>query len=162
MSRRAGMLGMSLLMLALGAPTAQAALDLSTDARALFFGRVQLGEEKELAGSGTYHNEIACVSTNQKPWDVYIELLQPFTSNQATIPLDAFEWQAVRVSGTGTLATHRSTAFQTTPALVYQSGPNETSGQTVTLQFKYLLRVPEHQPSGSYYTTVRFTLMERL
>jgi hypothetical protein len=142
---------------------ALAGLGLSTDHRALSFGLMQLGESKVLAQSGTFHNEIACSSTNGNAWYLKISLLQPLSSGADQIPLEAFQWQLIRTDGTGSVVSQSQfRPFSLVPDLVYISGPGEASGTTVRLQFRYSLAIPQAQTAGVYSTTVRFTLTEVL
>ena len=142
---------------------AAAGLELSTDNRSLFFGRLQLGETKELIRAGSFHNEITCSSTGGKIWRLKIHLLHPLASGKQTIPLEQFQWQVVGTDGEGTIVNqHRYAPFRTAPQLVYISGPGETAGQQVKVQLKYQLVIPENQVSGIYQTIVRFTLTEVL
>ena len=146
-----------------GASPAPAALQLSTDHRSLFFGVMQLGEEKTLANAGTYQNEVTVSSDGGQLWYLKISLIQPLTSGANEIPLDALAWQVTNAGGSGTLTQgSEPRPFQLTPDLVYISGPNETAGAPVTLQFRYRLTVPQAQASGVYSTTIRFTLSEVL
>ncbi|PIQ84004.1 MAG: hypothetical protein COV75_04370 [Candidatus Omnitrophica bacterium CG11_big_fil_rev_8_21_14_0_20_63_9] len=124
---------------------------------------MQLDEEKTLAEQGGYHNQITCSSTNGQAWYLKVSVIQPLSSGGHTIPLDAFRWHVISTSGSGTLTHPREfSAFTLVPQLVYISTPAEASGQSVTFQFRYQLRIPEEQPSGSYSTTIRFTLTEML
>jgi hypothetical protein len=151
-----------LFVAAMAAP-AGAALQLSTDHRSVFFGVMQLGEEKTLAHSGTYHNTVTVSSDGGQSWYLKISVLQPLTSGAHTIPLEAFTWQVTSTTGSGTLAQGNAPRpFFLTPDLVYLSGPNEAGGQPIQLQFRYALRVPDAQASGVYQTTIRFTLTEVL
>lgn len=140
-----------------------AALQLSTDHRSIFFGIMQLGEEKTLAHSGTHHNEVTVSSDGGRLWYLKISVIQPLTSGANHIPLDAFAWQVTNSTGNGTLTQGgEPRPFQLTPDLVYISGPNETGGSPVQLHFRWRLKVPEAQASGVYSTTIRFTLSEVL
>lgn len=142
---------------------AYAGLEISTDHRPLSFGLMRLGEEKELAQSGVYHNQITCSSTNAGAWYLKINLLQPLASGAETIPLENFQWQLVWASGNGTpVGSYHYKAFNLFPDLVYTSGPGEAAGGNIDLQFKYSLKIPENQLSGVYSTTIRFTLTEIL
>lgn len=143
--------------------TAYATIEISTDHRALFFDVMQLGEEKELAQLGGYHNQITCSSTNGNTWYLKINLLQPFTQGQETIPLESFKWQLAWTGGKGTLLSpYQFKPFSLIPDLVYISGANESAGAAIDFQFKYYLKIPETQVSGAYNTTIRFTLTEVL
>jgi len=145
------------------APPLPAALQLSTDRRSVFFGIMNLGEEKTLANSGTYHNEVTVSSDDGRLWYLKVSLIQPLSSGDSTIPLDAFAWQVTSTSGSGTLGQGNDPrAFQLTPDLVYISGPNESGGVPVQLQFRYQLHVPDAQASGVYQSAIRFTLSEVL
>lgn len=138
-----------------------AAIEISTDHRQLFFGLMQLDEEKELAQLGTYHNQITCSSTNGNTWYLKINLLQPLTSGAETIPLEYLKWQLTWTNGKGTVVTpYRFKEFRLFPDLVYVSGPDEATGNSVNFQFKYYLKIPENQISGAYNTVIRFTLTE--
>lgn len=142
---------------------AYATIEISTDHRALFFDVMQLGEEKELAQLGGYHNQITCSSTNGSIWYLKINLLQPFTQGQEAIPLDSFKWQLAWTDGTGTVSSpYQFKPFSLIPDLVYISGANESTGSTINFQFKYYLKIPEIQVSGAYNTSIRFTLTEAL
>lgn len=155
----------SMLALALSGLTvpAFAALELSTDHRSLFFGLMELGEEKLLADAGSFHNEITCSSTEGRPWYLKVSVLQPLTSGSETIPLEQFAWQLAGTNGKGTVTNRNEfRAFALVPDLVYLSSPEEATGQSVQLQFRYSLKIPEAQVSGVYHTTVRFTLTEIL
>lgn len=138
-----------------------AAIEISTDHRPLAFSVMQLGEEKELAQLGAYHNQITCSSTNGNTWYLKISVLGPFTCGQETIPLENFLWQMSWTNGLGsTTNPYQFKPFTVFPDLVYVSGPNEAAGGSVSFQFKYKLKIPEAQLSGIYSTTVRFTLTE--
>lgn len=153
----------SLILILSFASAAYAAIEISTDHRALFFDVMQLGEEKELAQLGSYHNQIACSSTNGNTWYLKINLLQPFAQGQESIPLDSFKWQLAWTDGAGTIPNpYQFKPFSLTPDLAYISGANESSGNTINLQFKYYLKIPEVQVSGVYNTAIRFTLTEAL
>jgi hypothetical protein len=139
------------------------ALELSTDHRALFFGLMQPGEEKTLEQAGSFHNEVTCSSTSAMPWYLKISVLQPLTSGVDEIPLERFTWQLVRTDGGGTTSHQgRFQSFELIPDLVYISGPGESSGQPIRFLFRYGLMLPEATASGSYSTTIRFTLTEVL
>ena len=142
---------------------ASAALELSTDHRPIAFGLMQLGEEKTLAQSGSFHNEVSCSSTGGLTWYLKISLIQPLTSGREEIPLDQFSWQLTQTTGNGSVA-HQSRfqPFSLAPDLVYISGPGEENSAAVRFQFRYLLNIPEAQAAGVYSTTVRFTLTEIL
>lgn len=143
--------------------SAFAALELSTDHRALFFGLMRLGEERTLAQSGSYHNEVTCASTGGGTWYLKISVLQPLASGADEIPLERFQWEATGADGTGTLANAaRWRSFTLFPELVYLSGPGEADGRRVRLRFRYAVQVPEAQTQGVYHTTIRFTLTEVL
>ena len=153
------LLGLSLL-----AAPAFAGLQFSTDHRSLAFGLMRLGEEKILAQSGSYHNEVTCSSTGGAPWYLKISLLRPLSSGADEIPLEAFKWQLARATGTGSVVSQSQfRPFTLIPDLVYVSGPGEdASGIPVRLQFRYSLAIPQAQTAGSYLTTIRFTLTEVL
>jgi len=124
---------------------------------------MQLGEEKTLADSGAYQNEVTCTSTDGQTWYLKVNLLQPLSSGAETIPLEAFRWQLVSSTGNGTAANaFQPRAFSLTPDLIYLSGPSDASGSPVRLQLKYILKIPEAQVRGVYQTTIRFTLTEML
>lgn len=149
--------------LSLVAVPAYAALTLSTDHRSLFFGLMQLGEEKILANAGSHHNQVTVSSTSGRTWYLKISVLQPLSSGADTIPLEHFRWELVDTSGRGTIASHHEPRpFTLSPEMVYFSSPDEASGQSVQFRFRYLLTVPEAQVSGTYQTTIRFTLSEVL
>lgn len=138
-----------------------AAINISTDHRPIFFGLMQLDEEKELAQLGTYHNQLTCSSTNANTWYLKISLLQPLTSGQETIPPEYLKWQLVWTDGKGTVVTpYQFKEFSLFPDLVYISGPDEAAGNSINFQFKYYLKIPENQVSAVYNTTIRFTLTE--
>ncbi len=140
-----------------------AGLALSTDNRSLFFGLMQLGETKELAQFGSYHNQLTCSSTNNRLWYLKVQLLQPLSAGDEAIPVENFQWQMSYTNGTGTVANpFQYTPFRLTPALIYTSGANEAAGASIKLQFKYSLKIPDAQISGAYQTTIRFTLTEVL
>lgn len=140
---------------------AYASISISTDHRALFFGPMQLGEEKELTGLGTYHNEIACSSTNNNTWYLKISLLTPLRAGTENIPLENFKWQLAYTTGTGTVVNpYQFKAFSLIPDLAYISGADEATGTAIKFQFKYYLKIPDIQTSGVYNTTIRFTLTE--
>jgi len=148
---------------ALVAAPAEAALELSTDHRALAFGLMKPGEEKVLAQSGTSHNEITCSSTNGNAWYLKISVLAPLTAGGEEIPLERFQWQVSRVDGAGSVVSQSHfRPFSLFPDTVYLSAPGEANGARVRLQFRYSLQVPETQTAGSYHTTIRFTLTEVL
>ncbi len=141
-----------------------AGLEFSTDHRSLSFGLMRLGEEKILAQSGSFHNEVTCSSTGGNTWYLKISLLTPLSSGADEIPIEAFQWQLTRANGTGSVVSQSQfRPFSLMPDLVYISGPGEeTSGTPVRLQFRYSLAIPHTQTAGSYLTTVRFTLTEVL
>lgn len=143
--------------------SASAAIEISTDHRSLFFGLMQLGEEKELTQLGIYHNQITCSSTNGNSWYLKISLLKPLTSGEETIPFEDFKWQLVWTNGKGTVVNpYQFKEFSLVPDLVYISGADEAGGSSINFQFKYYLKIPEVQTSGVYNTTIRFTLTEIL
>ncbi|MBL7081852.1 MAG: hypothetical protein ISS44_04750 [Candidatus Omnitrophica bacterium] len=140
-----------------------AALQISADKKAVSFGLMHLGETKELAQYGGYDHELVCSSTNNTTWYVKISLLKPLSSAQDSIPLENFKWQLVASNGNGTIANpYQFKEFSLFPELVYISAPEENSGRSVYLQFKYYLKIPEIQTRGSYNTVVRFTMTEVL
>ena len=140
-----------------------AALQFSTDKKAVSFGLMQLGEAKELARYGGYDHEVICSSANNTTWYIKISLLKPLSSAQDSIPLENFKWQLVASNGNGTIANpYQFKEFSLFPELVYISAPEENSGTSVYLQFKYHLKVPEIQTRGSYNAIVRFTMTEVL
>lgn len=144
-------------------PCAYPAIGITTDHRALFFGLMQLDQEEELAEFGTYHNQITCSSNNQNTWYLKISLLSPLSSGLDTIPLEYFKWQLAYTSGIGTVVNpHQYKEFSLMPDTVYISGPQEATGTSITFQFKYYLKIPQIQASGTYNTTIRFTLTEVL
>ena len=146
-----------------GTSPAWAALEISTDQRPLAFGVMRLGEAKELAQLGAYHNEITCTSTNGHSWYLKISALQPLTSGPDAIPLDNFQWQLAWTNGLGTApAPYQMSPMSLIPSLVYVSGPNEAQGEAIRVQLKYLLTIPEAQSSGVYHTTIQLTLTEIL
>lgn len=139
------------------------AIEITTDHRPLFFGSMQLGQKKELAEFGSYHNQITCSSTNQNTWYVKISLLNPLTCGAETIPPEYFKWQLSYTNGIGTQVNeHRYKEFSLFPDTVYISGPGEATGGSINFQFRYYLMIPEAQISGTYNTTIRFTLTEAL
>jgi len=143
------------------APAAFAAMELRTDNRSLSFGLMGLGEEKTLSDSGSYHNEIFCASSGGRTWYLKVGVLQPLSSGPDEIPLERFGWQLASVDGTGNGAgPGEIQPFDVVPALVYVSGTDENDGRPVRLRFRYHLSLPEVQVSGSYHTTIRFTLTE--
>jgi hypothetical protein len=138
-----------------------ASLELATDHRSLFFGAMRLGEEKELADLGGYHNEIICRSTNGISWYLKVNLLQPLSSGADTIPPESLQWQLAWTNGNGTKpGAYAFKGFSLMPDLVYISGPGESSGSNIRFQFKYSLKIPEIQHSGVYNAIIRFTLTE--
>ena len=154
-----------LLLLGVGlAVPAFAGLQFSTDHRSLSFGLMRLGEEKILAQSGSFHNEVTCASTGGAAWYLKVNLVTPFSSGADEIPVEAFRWQLTQTDGTGSVVSQNQfRPFSLTPDLVYISGPGEdTSGTPVHLQLRYSLTIPNTQTAGSYLTTVRFTLTEVL
>ncbi len=155
-------LGIALILCVAG--SAEAGLTLTTDHRSLFFGPMKLGETKELASAGAYHNQITCSSTNGIQWYLKINIIQPLMSGMDQIPPENFRWQVVWTSGRGVIPANRGTykPFSMFPEMVYLSGPQESSGTAVDLQFKYSLEIPETQASGVYNAIIRFTLTEML
>ena len=140
-----------------------AVLEISIDKQPLAFGFMQLGEEKELNQYGGYHQEIVCSSTDGNTWYLKINLLKPLSSGQDAIPLENFKWQLVYSSGKGRIANlYEYKEFSLFPDLVYISASDENAGESISLQFKYLLEIPEVQTAGSYNTVIRFTLTEVL
>ena len=145
------------------AAVVEAAFDVSTDHRPVFFGLMQLGEDETLAQFGTYHHQLTVTSNNGRSWYLKISVLTPLSSGAETIPLDQFQWELVSTTGNGTIAhPHAWTPFSLIPEIVYFSGAGEASGTAVSLQFRYRLQVPQAQVSGIYQTTIRFTLTEIL
>jgi len=155
---------LGLLFLLIAHASADACITLTTDHRSLFFGPMKLGETKELAQSGAYHNQVSCSSTNGNQWYLKINVIQPMMSGQDQIPPENFRWAVVWTTGNGTIPANRGTykPFSVFPELVYMSGPGEAAGATVALQFKYSLEIPETQVSGVYNAIIRFTLTEIL
>lgn len=154
---------LTLLVLAILPLASYASIEISTDHRPLTFSVMQLGEEKELAQVGAYHNQVTCSSTNGITWYLKISVLQPLTSGQDSIPLENFKWQLVWTNGTGSIASHyQFKPFSLFPDIVYMSGPNEAAGNTINFQFKYYLKIPDAQINGVYSTTIRYTLTEIL
>jgi hypothetical protein len=154
---------LALLVSLLLMPPAFAALELSTDGRALSFGLMQLGEEKVLAQAGSHHNEVTVRSSSGRPWYLKISLLRPLSSGTAEIPLDDLAWELARTDGSGNAAQRsRFQPFSLTPELVYLSGAGEADGRSISLQFRYRLTIPEAQVRGVYSTTIRYTLTEIL
>lgn len=146
---------------ACAAPAVHAAMELRSDSRSLFFGLMELGEDKTLSQAGAYHNEIICASTGGRPWFLKVNALGPLASGAEEIPLERFSWQLVRAEGTGGGASPGEyRPFDLIPDTVYISGPGEDAGQPVRLQLRYRLRLPDAVVSGSYQTTIRFTLTE--
>jgi len=140
---------------------ANAAISISTDHRSVFFGVMQLGEEKELANLGGYHNVVSCSSTNGNTWYLKINLLRPLSSGQDAIPLENFQWKLSTTNGIGMISNpYQFKPFSLFPDSVYISGPGESGGNQINFKFKYYLEIPEAQTSGSYNTTIRFTLTE--
>ena len=79
------------------------------------------------------------------------------------IPVESLQWELESTTGIGTTPTlRRYVPFELTPSLVYISGAGEATGTTVQFHFKYALTIPEEQVSGTYQTTIRFTLTEVL
>ena len=151
------------LLLLPGARQAAAALEFSTDQRPVAFGVMRLGEEKIVAQSGTYHNQLTCSSTGGQPWYLKVNVLQPLSAGAEAIPLEQFQRWLTSTSGHGTQAHPDTfTPFGLAPDTVYLSSNDEASGTPVTFQFRYQLRIPERQVSGVYSTTIRFTLTELL
>lgn len=145
------------------AAAAEAALEFTTDNRQVAFGAMQLGEEKTLAELGTYHNEITCTSSNGRTWYLKMNVISPLSSGADRISLERFTWEVVSTTGRGTLThPHEPAPFRLSPDLVYVSGADEASGQAVSFQFRYHLKMPDAQLSGIYHTTIRFTLAEVL
>lgn len=141
----------------------EAGLTLSIDSRAVFFGRMNLDETKELTDFGGYHNEIRCSSANNTTWYLKVHILRPLSSGEFVIPLENFQWQVVYTNGVGILTNQdRYTAFDLAPNLVYISGPAEAGGSQIRFQFKYKLTIPEMQEAGAYNTVIRYTLTEVL
>ena len=160
---RAIVLLLSAIVMACGAGSALAAIELSTDHRPVAFGLVQLGEERTLAQLGSFHNEITCTSTDGRAWYLKISLLSPLSSGAETIPIERLGWQLVSSTGRGTVTRPNTfTPFSLIPDLVYVSNPDEAAGVPLTFRFAYSLAVPEEQVSGIYQTTIRFTLTELL
>ena len=146
-----------------GVGVVEAALEFSTDHRPVAFGMMRLGEEKILAQSGTSHNQITCSSTDGQAWYLKVNVLQPLSSGAETIPLEQFQWWLTSTNGHGSEAHPNAfTPFSLMPDTVYLSSPDEVSGTSVTFQLRYQLKIPEHQVSGVYSTTIRFTLTELL
>ena len=147
----------------LATPPAWAALQITSDHRAIFFGLMKLDESKELAQSGSYHNEITCISTNGRQWQLKISLLQPLVGGGEEIAMENFEWQLAATTGHGNPAQpYRFVPFSLMPELVYMSATDEAEGTPVRFQFKYRLKIPELQVSGTYQTTIRITVTEML
>jgi hypothetical protein len=153
---------LGLILSLIASSSADAALTLTTDHRSLFFGPMKLGETKELAQSGAYHNQISCSSSNGNQWYLKVNIIQPLMSGADQIPPENFRWAVVWATGKGTIPASRGTykPFSIFPELVYMSGPGEAAGQAVDLQFKYSLEIPETQVSGVYNAIIRFTLTE--
>ncbi len=124
---------------------------------------MELGQTKELAQSATFHNTITCSSDNGRAWHLKVHVLQPMAFGTEAIPVEAMQWQLESTTGIGATPTlRRYVPFELTPALVYISGADEAAGTSVQFHFKYSLTIPEEQVSGSYQTTIRFTLTEVL
>ena len=152
-----------LLGVLLFACSAEAAIELTTDGRSIFFGLMQPGQEKRLAEAGSFHNEVTVTSNNGQTWYLKVSLLRPMSAGAETIPPEAFQWQLTRTDGIGTEVSRGDFhSFSLVPELAYISGSGEAEGRPVRLQFQYQLRLPDAQVSGVYSTTIRFTLTEVL
>ena len=145
------------------ASSVEAAIEITTDGRSLFFGLMQTGEEKTLAEAGAFHNQVTVTTTSGRSWYLKISLLRPLSSGADLMPPETLQWQLTRTDGTGTEVNRgQFRSFSLAPELVYISGSDEVDGRPVRLQFRYLLRVPQAQVSGVYSTSIRFTLTEVL
>jgi len=140
-----------------------AALEISTDNRAVDFGQIKPSESKELAYLGGYHHEITCNSSNARTWYLKVSLISPLSQGSNTIPLENFKWQLNWTDGEGTVTNpYNFREFSLTPELTYMSGAADNQGEDVRLRFKYYLEIPPAQAMGIYTTVIRFTLTEIL
>ena len=139
-------------------------LTLTLDNNHLEFGKMNIGEWKEISKEGSYHNEVVCSSTNGKTWYLKINLLIPFSSDKNVISEENLKWKVEEViGGNGVIFNEdRFNNFSVIPQTVYTSGPSDNNSADVQIRFSYGLLVPENQINGNYSTLVRYTMTEAL
>lgn len=158
-------LAVVLIMIFSTAGVACAGISMSLDRDLVDFRTMESGKSAVISDQGVYHNELACVSTDNQTWYIKANMIRPLTSGMNTIPNENFQWMVVDViNGKGIVFNNRNVpvAFSNYKGLVYTSDPADNNGASVKIRFRYILNVPKNQIAGNYFGSVRWTMTELL
>lgn len=102
---------------------------------------------------------VSCVTNNNKPWSVSINIVSELTSGTITIPNDNFNWWGW-ASGSGTWNAGTG-HMATSPFVFYQAGSNDyITSPNVELHLTFNVAIPQNQAAGTYSTTLVLTMTE--
>ncbi|MBU4376345.1 MAG: hypothetical protein KKD29_02570 [Candidatus Omnitrophica bacterium] len=127
---------------------------ISANPPTLNFGNVDPGittEPKDLY--------VVCVTNNNMPWSVSINITSELTSGTATISNDNFNWWGW-ATGSGTWNPGTGN-LSTTPFAFYQAGGQDyITNPNVELHLTFNIDIPQNQAAGTYSTTLILTMTE--
>ena len=124
------------------------------------FGSITPGEWSE-TGTGSYDNEATSVSNNDRTWYLKVSAEGPMVGSFDEIPLDSLKWYIYNTTGAGSTVSGWNN-FSTSQTLCYTSAGDDDIGSEVKVRFKYALQAPGDTRSGSYNTTIRYTMTQSM
>lgn len=132
---------------------------LSLDNANINFGFTKPGEQVELYPN-THYNEVKCVSNKGNAWYLKLSVIGNVIGPQdSSVGIDDFKWMVNRSSGDG--VTEKGwNSFADLPTRAYTSGPIDSAGGEVTIQFKYRLDMPPNATAGTYNLNVLYTMTD--
>lgn len=120
----------------------------------LSFGNVDPGTTTE--AKDLY---VSCVTNNNKPWSVSMNITSELTAGAITIPNDNFNWWGWS-NGGGTWNAGTGN-MNTTPFAFYQAGGSDyITAPNVELHLTFNIDIPQNQAAGTYATTLVLTMTE--
>ncbi len=132
---------------------------LSLDNANISFGHTEPGKHVELYPN-THYNELKCISNKGNPWYLKISIIgNVIGPPDNNVGIDSFKWMVSRTTGDG--VTEKGWhEFTELPVRVYTSGPMDSEGGEVTIQFKYRLDMPGNARAGNYNLNVLYTMTD--
>lgn len=135
------------------------AFKLSLDKANISFGFVKPGETVELYPQTNY-NEVKCISNKGNSWYLRLSIVGTIVGPpDANVGIENFKWMVPSAMGDG-IVEKGWHSFTEMPAQAYASGPRDSTGEEVRLQFKYKLDLPKNAIGGNYGVNVLYTMTE--
>ncbi|MBI5144381.1 MAG: hypothetical protein HZA30_04875 [Candidatus Omnitrophica bacterium] len=132
---------------------------ISLDNANISFGYTEPGKSVELYPYKHY-NELKCISNKGNTWYLKLSVIGSVIGPpDTTVKMDSFKWMVSRSTGDGVIEKEWH-SFTEYPAVAYTSGLADSTGEEVTLYFKYKFDLPASAKGGNYNLNVLYTMTD--